>query len=107
MKTNEQLRTDVVNYLTKVSKHVYIKPNVNDEDFTYFKVIKDDNFKILKFNHIKKEYFIHNLDIEFFIKNWSDPKTVISDTLFANKKMIAIKNNSKFRKLLSEIKNDL
>ena len=62
MKTTEQIKQEIVNYLTKTSQHTFVKPKATFKwgdsktpgyyeydynEFTYFKVIKNgDEFKI-------------------------------------------------------------
>ena len=66
MKTQEQIKKEVINYLDKTSLHVFIKPkstfdwkeskyNYDYKDFTYFKVIKesDNVYKILEDGKIR------------------------------------------------------
>lgn len=105
MKTQEQIRKEVIDYLNKTSLHVFIKPkstfdweeskyNYDYNDFTYFKVIKvsDEKYKILENN------IIRDIDYEYYIKNYNDnSKCVIKHILFLNKGMKGIKN-TKFNK---------
>jgi len=62
MKTTEQIKSEIVNYLTKTSIHTFVKPRSNYkygkeghyceydyENFTYFKVFKkDEDFYVLE-----------------------------------------------------------
>jgi hypothetical protein len=109
MKTKEQIKQDIVSYLTKTSAHTYIKPSAkfkygNSEtpgyyeydynDFTYFKMlVKDGEFYYLeKMNGNDYKLYPINIDnsITYYGKN---AKCVISHNLFLGKKMKSVKSN--------------
>lgn len=112
MKTQEQIKQEVINYLTKTSKHTFIKPKAtfkwgdanrlgyyeyDYENITYFSVL-DDSEKWLIFEDNKTR----ELDIEFYLKHYgANAKNVISNILFLNKKMKSIKRT---KKVISELK---
>jgi len=113
MKTTEQIKQEIVNYLTKTSQHTFVKPKAtykwsqtgsqyeyDYEDFTYFKVIKnEDEFFRLENNKLTK------IDIDNYIKYYgNNAKCVLSQNLFLDKKMKSVKSN-KYH--LEEIKNIL
>ena len=113
MKTTEQIKQEIVNYLTKTSIHTFVKPKAtykrsqtgsqyeyDYEDFTYFKVIKnEDEFFRLENNKLTK------IDIDHYIKYYgNNAKCVLSQNLFLDKKMKSVKSN-KYH--LGEIKNIL
>jgi hypothetical protein len=113
MKTTEQIKQEIVNYLTKTSQHTFVKPKsiykwsqtgsqyeYDYKDFTYFKVIKnEDEFFRLENNKLTK------IDIDYYIKYYvNNAKCVISNNLFLDKKMKSVKSN-KYH--LEEIKNIL
>lgn len=84
-KTNQQIKTEVVNYLTKTSNHLFIKPNGE-----YFKIeIKDSSF--YKNENGKEEIINIDNSINWYSEN---TKCVIKHQLFLDKKMVAIKKNS-------------
>ena len=98
----KNIKTEIVNYLTKTSQHTFIKPKskwttkdgqisveYDYNDFTYFKVFMDgENFTYVENNKIKK------LDIDYYIKYWgNNAKDVISKSLFWDKKMKSVKQN--------------
>ena len=98
----KNIKTEIVSYLTKTSKHTFIKPKskwitkdgkvqleYDFNDFTYFKVFVDgENFTYLENSKIYK------LDIDYYIKYWSNnAKDVISKSLFWDKKMKSVRQN--------------
>ena len=113
MKTTEQIKQEIVNYLTKTSQHTFVAPKVtfkwsqtgyqyeyDYENFTYFKVIKnEDEFFRLENSKLTK------IDIDTYIKYYgNNAKCVLSQNLFLYKKMKSVKSN-KYH--LGEIKNIL
>lgn len=113
MKTTEQIKQEIVNYLTKTSIHTFVKPKstykwsqtgpqyeYDYNEFTYFKVIKiEDEFFKLENNKLTK------IDIDYYIKYYgNNAKCVLSQSLFLDKKMKSVKSN-KYH--LGEIKNIL
>jgi hypothetical protein len=97
MKTKEELKIQIMNYLEKTSKHTFIKPlqkyNINGysydyDDYTLFKIIiKDNNYYKIENDKIKI------IDIDFYIKYYNNnSKNVIKHLLFLNKGMKSIKN---------------
>lgn len=118
MKTQEQIKQEIVSYLTKTSIHTFIKPKATFKwdkenshyeydynDFTYFKVIKNgEDFFYLE-NNGTSNYKLNKIDIDNYIKYWgNNAKCVISNSLFLDKKMKSVKNN-KYH--LEELKNIL
>ena len=118
MKTQEQIKQEIVSYLTKTSIHTFIKPKATFKwdkenshyeydynDFTYFKVIKNgEDFFYLEKNGTSN-YKLNKIDIDNYIKYWgNNAKCVISNSLFLDKKMKSVKNN-KYH--LEELKNIL
>jgi predicted GH43/DUF377 family glycosyl hydrolase len=113
MKTTEQIKQEIVNYLTKTSQHTFVKPKstykwsqtgpqyeYDYNEFTYFKVIKiEDEFFKLENNKLTK------IDIDYYIKYYgNNAKCVLTHNLFLDKKMKSVKSN-KYH--LGEIKNIL
>lgn len=109
MKTKEQIKQEIVNYLTKTSGHTFIKPSTkfkygNSEtpgyyeydydDFTYFKIVmKGDEFFYLEKNE-RSDYKMYQINIDNSINYYgNNSKCVISHTLFLNKKMKSVKGN--------------
>ena len=114
MKTVEQNKQEVINYLTKTSIHTFLKPKAtfkwgdmnkpghyeyDYEDSTYFKV----------FNEGEKWFYIEdgkikNLDIEHYLKYYdSNAKCVISNFLFLNKKMKSVRNNKFIQSKINDV----
>lgn len=109
MKTKEQIKQEIVNYLTKTSGHTFIKPSTkfkygNSEtpgyyeydydDFTYFKIVmKGDEFFYLEKNE-RSDYKMYQINIDNSINYYgNNSKCVISHNLFLNKKMKSVKSN--------------
>lgn len=111
MKTTEQIKGEIVNYLTKTSQHTFIKPKstfkwrqggshyeYDYNEFTYFKVIKigEDFFYLENSNgqNTPTTYKLYKIDIDSKIKYWgNNTKCVISNLLFLGKKMKSVKSN--------------
>jgi len=122
MKTTEQIKQEIVNYLTKTSQHTFVKPKATYKwsqtgsqyeydyiEFTYFKIIKveDEFFKLENNNsqNTSTSYKLTKIDIDNYIKyNGNNAKCVISNWLFLDKKMKSVKSN-KYH--LEEIENIL
>jgi hypothetical protein len=118
MKNAEQIKQEIVNYLTKTSQHTFVKPKATFKwsaegsyheydynEFTYFKVIKinEDFFQLEKIG--SSNYKLSKIDIDSYIKYYNNnAKCVISNNLFLEKKMKSVKSN-KYH--LEEIKNIL
>lgn len=99
MKTQEQIKSEIISYLTKTSNHVFIVPKqswsykeekyiYNYEDYKLFKVIKiNEDFYTVTSNGEKTK-----IDIGYHIKYYNNnAKNVIKHQLFLNKKMKSIK----------------
>lgn len=120
MKTTEQIKQEIVNYLTKTSIHTFVKPKSNYKwsqtgsqyeydynEFTYFKVIKveDEFFKLENSNgqNTPTTYKLTKIDINNYISYYgNNAKCVLSQNLFLDKKMKSVKSN-KYH--LEEIRN--
>lgn len=116
MKTTDQNRKEVINYLTKTSKHVFIKPKAtfkwgdankpgyyeyDYENSTYFKVFSEDE----KWFYIE-DGKVKDLDIEHYIKYYdSNAMCVISHKLFLDKKMKSIRNTKFVKSQIDQILN--
>jgi len=101
-KTTEQIKEEVVNYLTKTSMHTFIKPKAtfkwgtestpghyeyDFENATEFKVIKNgDQFTIVDGDSTK----LINVD-NYVSYNGVNAKNVIKNHLFLDKKMKSVK----------------
>ena len=103
MKTAEQNKQEVINYLTKTSIHTFLKPKATfkwgdhnkpgyyEYDFengTYFKVLNQDD----KWVYIEDDK-IKNLDIDYLLKYGGNAKCFIKKRLFLNKNMKSVRNN--------------
>ncbi len=116
MKTKEQNKQEVINYLTKTSIHTFLKPKANFKWFThkpgYYEYDYENGtyFKVL--NEGEKWFYIEdgkikNLDIEHYLKYYgSNAKCVISNSLFLNKKMKSVRNNKFVQSKIEEVLNE-
>jgi len=120
MKTQEQIKKEVITYLAKTSKHTFIKPKAtfkwgNEKipgnyeydynEFTYFAVMdnseKENDGEIWAILENDKTT---SLDINYYIKYYgNNAKDVISKVLFQNKKMKSIKSNKKVKTELKSL----
>lgn len=108
MKTNEQIKLEVINYLEKTSKHLFNKPSsirlTSDgiehsyDKLNLFKVIKvDDVFKYLEDGKIK------NINIDDLVNYYKEnSKCVIKHRLFLNKGIKSIKNKREYLDIIDE-----
>jgi hypothetical protein len=109
MKTTEQIKQEIVSYLTKTSTHTFIKPSAkfkfgNSEtpgyyeydynDFTYFKMmVKDGEFYYLE-KRDRNDYKLYPINIESCIAYYgNNAKCVLSRGLFLDKKMKSVRSN--------------
>jgi hypothetical protein len=107
MKTKEQIKQEIVNYLTKTSGHTFIKPKATTEwikegvyceydysDFTYFKMlVKDGEFYYLE-KRDRNDYKLYPINIDNSITYYgNNSKCVITHNLFLDKKMKSVKSN--------------
>ena len=116
MKTTEQIKQEIVNYLTKTSQHTFIKPKstfkwktegscyeYDYNDFTYFKVIKIGE-EFYQLEKSSSNYKLSKIDIDNYIKYWgNNAKCVISNNLFLDKKMKSVKSNKYHLEQIKEI----
>lgn len=121
MKTQEQIKQEIVSYLTKTAGHTFIKPKATFKwekdqsyyeydynEFTYFKVlVKDGEFFYLEKNG-SGNYRMSKIDIDYYIKYYgNNAKCVISNNLFLGKKMKSVKSNKyhlgEINKIMEEI----
>lgn len=85
MKTKEQNKQEVLDYLKKTSRHVFEKENASGEK-TYLKVFFDgDDVKLLEDGKIK------TLNVDGYVAFSSNAKCVIKHVLFLNKKIKAVR----------------
>ena len=100
-KTTEQIKNEIINYLTKVSNHTFMrngqyfkvfKEYYNDE--VIFKILENDKITIFDFN-------------QYIIWYGSNAKNVISNRLFLHLspdyKIFAIKNTKDVKNSLKEL----
>jgi hypothetical protein len=109
MKTQEQIKQEIVSYLTKTADHTFIKPKAtfkwgdsktpgyyeyDYDNFTYFKImIENGEFYSLE-NSGALGYKVSKIDIDNYIKYWgNNSKGVLSNSLFLDKKMKSVKSN--------------
>lgn len=105
MKTQEQIKSEIISYLTKTSKHLFIVPKgtwsykenkyiYNYEDYKLFKVIKiNDDFYITTSDIEKTKIEKTKIDIDYYLKYYNNnAKNVIKHQLFLDKGMKSIKS---------------
>jgi len=114
MKTQDQIKTEIVNYLTKTSIHTFLKPKAtfkwgdsnkpgyyeyDYENGTYFKVFTESgNWFTIEDGKVK------DLNIEHYIKYYgNNAMCVISHKLFLDKKMKSVRNNKYVQSIIEEI----
>lgn len=110
MKTKEQIKNEINDYLDMTSKHVFIVPNKinkwskNNEHYYEYDY---DNYKLFKIIKIDNKYYdLRNkeIDIDSYIKIWNNnAKNVIKNKLFLNKKMKSIKNTKYIKNMVDEL----
>ena len=94
-KTNEQIKTDIVNYLTKTSNHTFVKP-----DGSYFKIFKreDGTFQLFENKTLNLP-----INIDQYISWYGEnAKNVIKHRLFLNKEMNSVKNIKSLEEIMSK-----
>ena len=114
MKTKEQNKQEVINYLTKTSIHTFLKPkatfkwgDMNNPGYYEYDYENGTYFKV--FNEGEKWFYIEdgkikNLDIDHYLKQYdSNAKCVISNSLFLNKKMKSVRNNKFVQSKIEEV----
>jgi hypothetical protein len=126
MKTGEQIKQEIVNYLTKTSHHTFVKPKANYKwsqtgsqydydynEYTYFRVIKvEEEFFYLQNSNGQNTpvtYKLYKIDIEEKIRFYEEnAKCVIEHLLFLNKKMRSVKSRKyhldRIEKIIEELK---
>lgn len=101
-KSIDQLKVELINYLTKTSKHTFVK---KDEKDNYFKLINNDGkFKILKKDKKSGHYNILDLNLDYYLKYLGpNSKCILKNMLFLNNNYISIKNTNFVKYEISEI----
>jgi predicted acetyltransferase len=93
-KTNEQIKTEVINYLTKTSKHTFQK-----ENGSYFKVFQSGNgFQVFENKTLNIEW---NID-QYISWYGENAKNVIKHRLFLDKKMKSVKNIKSLEEIMKK-----
>lgn len=97
MKTKEQIKQEIVNYLTKTSNHLF---NYNGGIFKVFR--NGDKFYIIdtgsSFNKVKE------VDIDKYILSYEgNAKCVLKHQLFLGKEMVSVKNTKDMRSYVNSI----
>lgn len=92
MKTKEQIKNEVVNYLTKTCNHIFMITKSNEEHFFKVTIINGDFYEINIKNNI---YSRIKIEIDKQILYYeSNAKNVIKNNLFLNKGMRSIKKTN-------------
>jgi hypothetical protein len=117
MKTKEQNKQEVVNYLTKCSQHIFVKGweewrqiFLKQKEITEFVkiLVKEDGFEIYSFGKIRK---LTNKDIDDLVENFkSNAKNQIKMTTFVNQyvngpRLCAVKSNRYVKEQVDKILN--
>lgn len=99
----ENFKKEVISYLTKTANHTFQK-DVNGVK-SYFKVFVTEEGKVKYMEcSTSGQYRIYNIDIDYYVKVYQgNAKCVISNILFLNKKMKAIKQNKYVTAEIEEI----
>jgi hypothetical protein len=94
-KTNEQIKTEVINYLTKTSNHTFQK-----ENGSYLKVFKKDDGSFYVFED-KTVNLPINID-QYISWYGENAKNVIKHRLFLDKKMKSVKNIKSLEEIMKK-----
>jgi hypothetical protein len=120
MRTEEQIKKEVISYLTKTSAHTFLKPKAtfkwgdaktpgyyeyDYEDSTYFKLFQEGE----KWFYVQNGS-VNSLDVDQYIKyHGANSKCVISNFLFLGKKMKSVRNTkfvkSQIEAIVNPVKN--
>ena len=93
-KTNEQIKTEVINYLTKTSKHTFQK-----ENGSYFKVVQSGKgFQVFENKTLNIEW---NID-QYIFWYGENAENVIKHRLFLDKKMKSVKNIKSLEEIMKK-----
>ena len=100
-KTTEQIKNEIISYLTKTSHHTFMKNG------SYFKVLREETDDSVVFKMLQDEK-VSLIDINQYIKWYGDnAKNVIKHRLFLHYhpdyKVIAIKSTTDVRKTINEL----
>lgn len=96
----ENHKNQVMDYLTKTSKHTFTKTDLSDPTkFTYFKVfINDSVITVLENNKIR------TIDVDWYVRYYKEnAKNVITHSLFLNKKMKSVKTTKFVKSQIEDI----
>jgi len=98
MKTTEQIKSEVVNYLNNTSKHLFV-----NEKGEFFRVLVEGNNYIVMNGDKASTY---NIDEQV---SWygANAKNVIKHNLFLNRKLKSIKNFKTMKEKVSTIKESI
>lgn len=102
MKTTEQIKTDVVNYLNKTSKHLFV-----DDKGNLFKVIFDENlgrYITIQGDRVDVSYITIDEKIAYY---GSNTKCIIKHDLFLNKNLKSVKNFKVMRQTVKQIQDGI
>ena len=99
MKTKEQIKEEVTNYLTKTSQHTF-----EYSDGKLFKVIKElDGFFVVDENSYTK---VRKIDIDSNIGYYGgNTKNVLKQSLFLNKDLKSVRTNKYTMERINSIYN--
>lgn len=114
MKTVEQNKQEVINYLTKTSIHTFLKPKATfkwgDQNKPgYYEYDFDNGTYFRVFNQGEKWFYVEddkikNLDIDHYLKYYgNNSKCVISHKLFLGKNTKSVRNNKFVQSKIEEV----
>ncbi len=95
MKTTEQIKSEVVSYLNKTAKHLFVKEN---GEF-YNVIVEGDNFILINGDKVT----VYNVN-DYVTWYGVNAKNTIKHILFLNRKLKSIKNFKVMRDKVSSIK---
>jgi len=98
MKTTEQIKSEVVSYLNKTSKHLFVKEN---GEF-YNVIVEGDNFILINGDKVT----VYNVN-DYVTWYGVNAKNAIKHILFLNRKLKSIKNFKVMKDKVSSIKESL
>lgn len=97
MKNKEQIKQEIVNYLTKTSFHAF-----KSESGELFKVVNiDGKFYTINDGSINK---VREINIDNYIDNFgNNAKCILKNYLFLNRKLHSVKNTRLLREYVNTI----
>ena len=103
MKTKEQHKQEVIDYLTKTSKHTFQYP-----DGSLYKIIKDEDKFFVVDEKAHSNYKVREINIaQQIIYYGNNTKCVIKHQLFLDRKTKSIRTNKYTNERINDVYNQL